>query len=73
MQGREDDTASHRPAPIGDSQTDNDPTCSDGSGLTQAVAHTLAALINVDVVGADALHLRHDNGQHSHIVADTRS
>ena len=40
-----------------------EPTACDAERVAHAVAHTFAAMINVDVVGADALHLRHANGQ----------
>ncbi|CAA2158470.1 hypothetical protein MBRA_03746 [Methylobacterium brachiatum] len=45
-------------------------TSAEARGLTDAVARLFAALINVDVVGADALHLRHENGQSGYMAAD---
>ena len=40
-----------------------EPTACDAERLAHAVARTFAAMINIDVVGADALQLRHANGQ----------
>lgn len=42
----------------------------EGLGLTDGVARLFAALITVDVVGADALRLQHGNGQSGFIAAD---
>lgn len=47
-----------------------EPTACDAERVAHAVAHTFAAMINVDVVGADALHLRHTNGQLGLLTAD---
>lgn len=47
-----------------------EPTVCDAERLAHAVARTFAAMINIDVVGADALQLRHANGQLGLLTAD---
>ncbi|TXN82695.1 hypothetical protein [Methylobacterium sp. WL8] len=48
---------------------DEEPVVRDSERLAHAVARTFAAMINVDVVGADALPLRHVSGQHALLAA----
>ncbi|TNC09042.1 hypothetical protein FF100_27445 [Methylobacterium terricola] len=43
---------------------------SDETRIAHAVAREFAAIINVDVVGADGLHLQHEDGQSGMIAAD---
>ena len=66
------ETALHGHASMidGVSRGSNHPVRNEAIDLNDAIARIFAALINVDVVGDEALHLEHRNGQRGLMTAD---